>query len=308
MAVVATRVSWNQDLPSAGGGFDDNDNISNGFRTLGLANTSDTGQASPPATKNDMEVFKFTDSLQATAPVIFKIYYNGRLGGVGDSDPPAAYQVQVGIATDGAGNFVGNNYSPLVNMVPQGGNGPTSAQTTVNFRQYVYMSGATNRITVAIGEGPDVNANLVFNIERTKDLSGNDTSDGIIFQWVQSNYSYLYCRLNGAPSAVGNMVIPFNGTVAGYNSLLNSAINEQSNTLASPMGRIASLPITPFNFRPYNAGMGLQLYYSSDFPMYTPFTIPMYGANHTYLPLNQGRQVNYTGPLSAPVSLMMRYE
>jgi len=78
---------------------------------------------------------------------------------------------------------------------------------------------------------------------------------------------------------------------------------------------VGTLQCVPFNFIPYNPGLGVLLYYGSDYPVYTPVSLEVYGASHTYLPLQNGysgfgETGGYAGgPCgNSATHIMMRYE
>lgn len=77
----------------------------------GLVQTSDTGQldfatAARPGATNTMagfRMYRFNDSLQATAPIFIKLFVGNGASTVGTS---FGWQIAIGIATDGAGGLV----------------------------------------------------------------------------------------------------------------------------------------------------------------------------------------------------------
>jgi hypothetical protein len=311
MSVLATNVKWWQVAKQNGDGTVDItrlqslQNIHSGITGCGItaagSTTPDTAATASGAyyTEHGSEggfvsapsiTYSFADTLQSTVPISFTLQYAS-----GDFNfNPSAYVLQV---------TCGSNISPSVQMRPGGGNGTIPAGNLYDGSENVFISGDTNRIAVAIGEGPDLYGNLFFNIERTKNSDGTDSNEGCIFQWM---YSGGGGESPVNPNPIGNMVIPASGTIAGFNPYYIAPLNQASATL-SHSEAIGALPVTPFNFRPYFYGMGLQLYYSSDVAMYTPISIPIYGADHTYLPLNQGQFMQHTNP-RRPTALLMRYE
>jgi hypothetical protein len=245
-------------------------------------------------------VFAMQDALQSTVPVYLYIGYEGNAsGGAGQ------------FWTCSAGFTLDCNDTPLYILCPHGGNGLVDSGITGNYSENCYFSASANRACMALGEGPDMFANCVMNIERTHDANGNDTAEGFIFQIMQPLAQGPYGFADGGtinPSFV-NMVVPFNGVRAGANSTFNAPINEASTTLSNGTQK-GVLPITPFNFRPYNPGFGLMLYCPADAPAYTPISILGYdGVEHTYMPLNHGGGLTPTNPSpSTPMALLLRYE
>jgi len=273
-----------------------------------LTRTSDTGQTSTFASSDPdgvkYQVFKFTDSLQSTNPVYIRVNFYCQ---VAAEYFPTAIGIQVGTSTDGGGNINGSQFSPLCILV--------NGQFNSSEHQFGYVSGDTNRIGMAIGEGPDIFSAIFFNIERTKDLAGNDTNEGIIFQCTSpfiSAYGGVNCQpseaVNGLQqAAVVNMVIPFSGAVAGHNTSFVSAYNNGKITMAVGT-QVGTNAVVPFCFRPYNPGYGILMYFSSDFPVYSTQSIAMTdGNNHTFLALQQTNRF-FTNPYGLPASILMRFE
>ena len=88
--------------------------IRDNFLAIGLVQTTDTGQvdwstAEKPSVNNTLvgyEIWRFNDSLQATAPIFFKIeYYRSH------STTTIKIQIKVGTGSDGSGNITGYSSS-----------------------------------------------------------------------------------------------------------------------------------------------------------------------------------------------------
>ena len=163
----------------------------------GQTQTSDTGQinlvtvAKPAGTNTaaGYEIFRFNDTLQATAPLFYKVEY----GTAAAATTPSIW-IQVGSGTNGAGTLTGL-LSTRVQLIPAA----SSTGTTKN----VYASGANNRIWLAGGIDWASNANTYqFQIERTKDASGADTADGYYLQmlWGSSGASFQSALWAGGAS------------------------------------------------------------------------------------------------------------
>lgn len=248
------------------------------------------------------EVYRFDDALQGTYPVYVRIEYTA-VWTNSDYAQPGFY---ITIGLDAA--FVRQGPRMLFinwSYIGTGDNRPANFFLTEP--QNCYVSGATNRLHLALFQGPDILSGFFLNVERTKDTSGNDTNEGVIVQAVSvapgcsgdTNYPEAFRVLD--------QVIPYNITVAGYNRTMIAAFpqNAASMDLADVIG---ISEIVPFNFRPYNPGVGALLYMNSDFAPYTTQTIPMYGTNHTYLPFPD---LSFPSQLTTPSSacnLAMRYD
>jgi hypothetical protein len=146
--------------------------LSDAMTAVGFIKTADTGQidwvtvAKPAGTSTfqGYEIRAFSDSLQATNPVIVKIEYGS---GAGSATYPGI-RVTVGRATDGAGNFVGEVTTSI--QAYKGSQG-TSLQPC-------FVSGSTDRIGAVLFADSSTYS-FSFWIERVKSDAGVNTDDGI---------------------------------------------------------------------------------------------------------------------------------
>jgi hypothetical protein len=274
-------------------------NISNTLNSFGLAKTSDTGQINPEEvafagsdTPSGYEIRTFTDALSASFPVVFKIEYGG-----GDNSG-IAYWLTVGTGSDGNGNLTGV-VSNRINLY--------SNQANANPQNY-YLSGASDRLAFSMADGPNLNYTQVFGIERSKNSSGADNSDGVLL---------FYC--NGSGSS-GSSLIPFTGTWQGLQPCWPAAINyynySTSNSMQNGSNVGVAIPI-PFNFYPFNPGLNFLIYQGTDFGAYSQETLSLYGSNHTYLAVSpyasptirtsDPNQDNSTGGYNT-TRILMRFE
>lgn len=148
--------------------------ISGAIQAVGLVQTSDTGQinwttASMPGSTyviSGYEIYRFSDSLQSTAPVFIKIEY-----GCAQLASYMGLWITVSTGTDGAGTPAGN-----ISWRFQCSNGNTDISTRTS-----YFSGSTNRLTFALWPWPSTGSGQwhVFGVERTHDSSGADTGTGV---------------------------------------------------------------------------------------------------------------------------------
>jgi hypothetical protein len=148
--------------------------ISTAIQSVGVVQTSDTGQINwttviKPTTfpfQAGYEIYKFNDTLQATAPVYIKIEY-------GTSTISASYLglwITVSTSTDGAGNMTGNVSNRFA--MASNSNSDTATRTS-------YFSGSTNRLCFALWPNLMAGNWFVFSIERTHDASGVDTNTAV---------------------------------------------------------------------------------------------------------------------------------
>jgi len=118
------------------------------------------------------QVYKFADALQATHPVFIKIGY-----GAGTNAAYPAIHVTVGNTHDGSGSVTGPPVTDTDVML-------ASAAQTDEVSQYM-ICGDTNRIIVT-GPAWSIETQSLpdemyfLSVERTKDVNGDDTDEGII--------------------------------------------------------------------------------------------------------------------------------
>lgn len=153
--------------------------ISNFFTTAGWSVTSDTGQvnwssiSSVPASGAFVyEVWKPGDALTA---FYVKIQYGTSSG----SPAGARWRWQVGTGTDGSGNLTGT-VLPSSSTFFEIGTGAGVGQGSTTFE--CNFSGASDRMSFMMwrnGTGTSVNPAQIMSVERTKDTSGANTSEGV---------------------------------------------------------------------------------------------------------------------------------
>lgn len=135
-----------------------------------LTQTTDTGQVDWSTTQTKpvsgspfYEVYRFSDALQATAPMFLRVEY-------GSSSSNPLVKVTIGTATDGAGNLSG-----LKTAVTSLSNAPDpSPQTT-----YVCYKDGCFTLAFGANVSPSKFGGLVI-VERTRDAAGNSTPDGAL--------------------------------------------------------------------------------------------------------------------------------
>lgn len=261
----------------------------------GLVQTSDTGQinwvtVTAPLASNTFqgyEIWRFADSLQATAPVYMKIEY-----GSGGSTNNPAIRFQFGSGSNGSGTITG------VLSVQRTTQGVASAGTVNN-----YWSGATGRFCAFMGGGVNTSTPILFSIERSKDASGNDTSEAVLVIWKNSGSGSAASTFAAVAwdTATGDKTT--GETVNGISALLPSVGTGITGS------QIATYPIFHTKGVFMNPGMNLQVYYTADLVALSLPSIPMYGSNRTYIALGAtNAQAVVTRASTTANGLLMRYE
>lgn len=241
--------------------------LSVAIQAVGLTQTADTGQinwtsVTTPGVINTVagyEIYRFSDSLQSTAPVYFRIDY-------GTSTASASYlglRVTVGTSTNGAGTITGQVSSTCYLSMYNS----ASARVT-------YVSGANNRLSILHNTFSGENNALIFSLERSHNSSGADTGDGVYI------LGSAYYTTGGAfsqylPLGTGVTIPPAQAQI--YNSIpLTGSGVLGTDTYTWPV-RVW----TPQESLP---SLNLIWYISTDITPVTPVSITMYdGTARTYL-------------------------
>ena len=234
----------------------------------GLTQTADTGQINwttvlkPGAASTMMgfEIYRFSDSLQATAPVFIKIEY-----GSGTAATHPGFYVQIGSATNGAGALSGQ----LSTRQQTGASAAKTAGATLP--SYCCGSAATGRIMIATNADPVTWGFWTgFCLERVRDGKGVTSGNGVACFWWSQNWG-SQLQMVPATGSTASMSANFIVCVTGAGSILTYGSD------------VALLPATFYLGRPYwSTNLG---YNTGQFPALTPITANHLGATHTYLPL-----------------------
>lgn len=175
----------------------------------GMVKTTDTGQinnatVTKPTVANTAqgyEIYKFSDGLQATVPIFFKIEY----GCATAADQPSCW-ITVGTSTNGAGTIINNTTRQQCKM----GNVSTSAGSTLTS----YCSGDGSRVGICINyDGTNVNRAFGFIIDRMRDATNATTSEGCGLATGSSQANWTQAILGGAPTT-GSASVAFSGNCA----------------------------------------------------------------------------------------------
>lgn len=247
--------------------------VSTALQATPLVKTSDTGQinwstvtkATAINTKQGYEIYRFSDTLQATKPVFLRIDYGS--GGTASGNQPCVW-VNVGTATDGAGNLTGITTGSI--------QGSSVALTTNNVAMTYYFTFNSNG-TAVLFFGTGLSSGVqgspgMFTVSRTvNQTTGAATGDGVILSgfYVGAGLHKVYgldfnttsAFTTGRPLAVG--FINTNYSIATASSEPVSKAYCMLSTLAA-----------------CDAYVGV---YGPDVSDLSTFTASPWGTSHTYL-------------------------
>jgi hypothetical protein len=257
---------------------------------VGLVQTADTGQIilasfTQITAANAVwgyEIWRFNDTLQATAPVFIKIEY-----GEGNATGTMAIWITVGTGTNGAGTLTGVIATRRQLQIQQ--NAGPLANTPI------WTSGSASRIAQCIArQGTTPDGNCFWAVERTKDVSGVDTNEG----------AHIVMRTAVATgTAAGALAITFYSQTlifsiataqAGGSGPMCVVSNEGT---ATDVGNTGIFPWQMASKRGNeNPPIGWLSYFFGDLAGSLDVVISVYGSNHTYRTLGaEAGQTNAQG-------------
>lgn len=129
-----------------------------GIQAVGFTKTADTGQinwstVASPTTNNasaGYEIYQFTDALQSTSPIYFKLEYGSGSNHIAAANGYPMVWITIGKATDGAGNITGVTTTRITTMgTASAGGGCTSASIT--YPSYISGDGAYLNVLNKVG-------------------------------------------------------------------------------------------------------------------------------------------------------------
>lgn len=263
---------------------------------VGLVKTSDTGQidwttVTAPASANvyqGYEIWRFADTLQATAPVYIKIEF-----GSSSAAANPAIRVQFGSGSNGSGTLTGNLSTQYI-----------SGCTAVAGACSVVGSGSTNRFCMIGGFTTAAGYGMFFGFERSKDAAGEDTSEAV-----------LGC-FSGLASAVASTTKfwPVWSTTLGdlgLNTAHAAPALFPPGTTSTSGSQTVVAPILHSKGIFMNPGMNFLGYYTENIAINGTPSIYMYGAVRTYysLPAASAMQTtSWQGPGGGTEALGIRYD
>ena len=157
--------------------------VSDAMDAVGFTKTADTGQvdwalvAKPVGVNNypGYEIRAFTDTIQASTPIIVKIEY-------GSGQYQGGVRVTVGRETDGAGNLIGETTSSMRCESPYSGTADSGSHPCI-------ICGGDGHIEVFLFIDAG-SYNFAFWVSRVKDDEGADTDLGIDLGVQYQNSSF----------------------------------------------------------------------------------------------------------------------
>lgn len=270
--------------------------IAAAIQALGFTKTGDTGQinlatATWPAgvgTYAGYEVYAFTDSLQGTLPIYFKIEY-----GVGAATSVGGLRITVATQTNGAGTLSGQSTGAIsfTNL---------ASLAAANVRQ-VYAAGAASsgRIGVVTTDFTALSRSIGFFIERTLDVNGNPTADGFVLWRVDGSAGGTSAKVVAASGAVSTQTAP----------PLTGAASVSANNLGAYQGKVFLLVPNPILGKPLYGSVVIG--YVAGTLGAGPFTARVAAADHIYLALGAlfASGFNADSVTTSPgTALAMRYD
>lgn len=184
--------------------------VSNALAEIGLTKTDDTGQidwttvAFIANTFSGYEIWRFNDTLQATAPIFIKIWY-----GSGSGSGPINVNVQIGQGSNGAGVLTGLTsgvITPSTNWV--GGLG----QSYLSYLSYHVGMGFLGVHCFLAFEGYG-QCGFSFMIARSCDDDGVPNAEGYTLFSRQTAYCYSFLK-NANLSGGSAYAMPVGGAVS----------------------------------------------------------------------------------------------
>lgn len=277
--------------------------MSNTLTTLGFPKTADTGQVdwttvTAPAgtsTSSGYEIRTFNDSLQATAPIYFKLEW-----GSGSTAATPHMWITTGTASDGAGNITGTAAIARQTLTLSAFVG-TSSLTTAS---YAFGDSGGNCFGFAMWPSGDTttNAGFTFGLERWRDSSGTATAAGLsLYNWFSGNSS---------GSAGSQRMVPFLGGASqptlASNPLIVTPSAGYSNAsffTAAQSTTIYPQPVfSGWNQRLYGPSALFLAIGQSDVSSGSTFSVTHYGTSRQFISLGPGHATYGWGYQSANLS------
>ena len=209
------------------------------------------------------------DALAATAPVFMRIDF----GSNWNSQPCPGIWITIGTGSNGAGTITGivwNGGASQANIGAQS----TSASAANNS----YGSADPSRFTIALFITPSTPGfGIIFGVERTKDSTGNDTAEGLLY--AQGGGSEFGANTNYFSRAA--FFVLAGGTQPNHETGL-SYITTYNNPTQTFGGNIGVGPIIFFKGVAQQPGKNWMICNSSDVSGEASFSMTIYGVSTSY--------------------------
>lgn len=247
--------------------------IRSALLAAGAVRTADTGQVDAttvlrPGAVNTIagyDMFRFSDTLQATKPVFVKLQY----GTTAVTQSRFGLTVTVGTATDGAGNLTGTQVSTAT-LLDMGVSG--------TFGMYTSASGDSMALFVVNA----ASSNMGFLVARVKDETGADTGEGVMVLLSNNSIQYVQALPFSAVVPARNGAYAQFGAVGSHSGATNAAFDLAVGSVCTAFSGLWRFIVA-------------LLYSSADISALTPFTIAVLGRSRTLLPLGNGAGNGYGG-------------
>jgi hypothetical protein len=262
--------------------------VSAKLASMGFIQTADTGQINwgtvlaPLAinTSQGYEIWRFNDTLQATAPVYFKLEY-----GSGSAINNPAFWFQIGSGSNGSGTLTGvpNTRTQFIF---------TATATAIN----AYWSGDAYRCVFAL-KGASLATSFIMSLERTIDSTGVVTGEGVLITFL-ANSTWSQQAWN---ATIGPYTTIYEGTLG--------ALGPQQTPLGVSGTQLAIYPVFHNKgvFLPF--GLNLFAYIDATIAAGITLTFSAYSVNHIYMPIGAPSVTNTLQRTTAALSsIMIRYE
>jgi len=256
--------------------------ISAAFTAAGWTKTADTGQVNwstvtvPAANGLVYEIWQPSDALQTGATRYYvKVQYGNAIGGTNQP----IFKFSLGTATDGAGTLTGQLSATDDNQFV-GLSGVTTNLFECNF------SGESNRIGIMMWRNTTVLVNgapamYIFCVERTKNLDGTDSTEGVTLFFMRPRDS------SGRTLRFQHTIIFGAGPpLPATNNFIS--LMDTTNTSSVYNSKAAISPMFPVYGRFGNPHTVLATCRAVDVAEASLVTATLYGASRTYLATKLG--------------------
>lgn len=272
--------------------------ISAAFGSAGWTQTADTGQVNwstvtvPVAGSFVYEVWQPADALQTGSTAYYvRIEYGTSSG----SPAGPRLRINIGAATDGAGNLTG------LTMTRQEAIATNSTGQGSLLTYDCYFCGDTDRFNIMMWRGLGVGSGsgggslaVMYSIERTRQTDGTNISDGV---------SLIPLGSNAPGVAQTQQIINFGIGVASFATRTYGFMTDGNNASGAFNNSIPVCPTFPIYGKIGNALTGVGWVHTQDVAEGCIFTTTLYGATRTYIACG-----NFATLPSTTVKACMRYD